>query len=205
MGKKRKFAAFKRTFLPWLTRIFYFCQTLRQSFPTYYQSWNYRNIAAIQLWKSFTDTIQNINKTKSLARTVVRVNVGSLFRLLKKINYYNYSEMTHRVYEWGNVSVRLSNLNWWFFLFSLSKFFTNQPTIITHLCCWFLNICFLFNSYSSRDDLTQYFSCRIQLRNMKLNIPFLIFSYFTSQSLGLNFHSEDKNIYVKNRYYCWVY
>merc|ERR1719433_2225090 len=34
---------------------------------------------------------------------------------------------------------------------------------------------------------------------MKLNIPFLIFSYFTSQSLGLNFHSEDKNIYVKNR------
>ena len=111
--------------------------------------------------------------------------------------------MTHRVYEWGNVSVRLVTGQPKLMIFSfffISKFFSNQATKITHLCCWFLNICFLDNFYSSRDGLTQYFSCRIQLRNMKLNIPFLIFSYFTSQSLGLNFHSEDKNIYVKNRY-----
>ena len=109
--------------------------------------------------------------------------------------------MTHRVSEWGNVTVKLDNLNWWFFLFfTLSKFFSNQPIIINHLCWWFLKYFFLYISNSSPDDLTQYFSCRIQLRNMKLNIPFLIFSYFTSQSLGLNFHSEDKNIYVKNRY-----
>lgn len=152
----------------------------------------------------------NVNRTD--LPTTARVNVGSLFGLLKKINYHNYFEMTHNVHKWRNVQVSPSGqTKLMIFFFSLSQFFYFQLTILVEIvwesqltCCWFWSL--TLKQYHLIPIPRVMTGPNISLveswkRNMKLNIPFLIcFSYFTSQSLGFNFQSEDKNIYVKNRY-----